>query len=182
MLATIPSSASLGQVAGFLRTWFSKDRLSILKSRRLRSVASHRGELAGVVRSGRSASHLDRTSIVTIRDWPDLLESESLNRLLEVCDAHLRAGPVHLELDLRHADDADTKVVATLVALRKRVELLGCSLRIHSSAHLTRLFEVCRLQCMLTARSIPGESHVSKSSTHGRARASIVGARAAECM
>ncbi len=81
----------------------------------------------------------------------DLVDAEHIGHLHALLVKIMTPEVGTVELDLRQAEGADTKLAAALVLAARMARKCGIKLVIHTPGHIQKVIEVCRLEGILTA-------------------------------
>lgn len=93
----------------------------------------------------------ERTALLVVRVGGNLRDAFVLRRLGEVATRCLQARPAGVVLDLQSVHDADTRLVAELIAIARAAHRARVGWRIRPSENLRHWITLYRLDRMLAA-------------------------------
>ena len=96
-----------------------------------------------------SVSHDDATATRIISPSGSLRDSRRCRDFHHDCEQAVRPGRRRVVLNLTQVADADTKLVATLVAIARRARAAGVSYKILVSSRVRTWIALCRMERLL---------------------------------
>jgi anti-anti-sigma regulatory factor len=91
-----------------------------------------------------------RETLQVVQTEADMTCCEHIRQLFIQSRRTIRGGAKRLMIDLRHVEQADTKLIACLVVVYQIARSWSAQLELRSSPAVRRIAEICRLEGWLT--------------------------------